>query len=442
MTLALQMIQRLLKTLLGLTIVVLVGALTVLCLLPQRQPAAQVFVRLQVDDLNAAKKLLNRQQLRDAFHGQPLSITLPQLHLNALANDAAQRLLGASALTDISPTQARVTLSVPLQRTPLRALGFLGSWLNVSATLTPEPQGPPTLSALRIGHLPVPPGLALWVAQRVAAHHHVLEPALIGLSAIEEVGFGHATLQIHVRWGEQHTSRAFSLLLPAEDIERLYAHHQQLGQLLQAPAPVQHLVPVLSAMFEQARQRTLAQGLGSSGSTLQELAARENRAVLMALALYAVHIPPGRLLPAAQHWPELPVKVLLLHGRVDFAQHYVLSAMLATSLGGRLTEAAGLYKELLDASPGSQGSGFSFNDIAADKAGNRFGQRARLQSMELQTRAAEGRTDDYFMPNVSDLPQYLSQQALQQRFGGVGSATYNEMLGLIDTRVDQLAVLR
>ncbi|HEX5374104.1 MAG TPA: hypothetical protein VFW84_15370, partial [Aquabacterium sp.] len=153
-------------------------------------------------------------------------------------------------------------------------------------------------------------------------------------------------------------------------------------------------------------------------------------------------IPPGRLLPAAQHWPELPDKMLLLHGRVDFAQHYVLSAMLATSLGGRLTEAAGLYKELLDASPVGQGSGFSFNDIAADKAGNRFGQRARLQPMDLQARAAEGRTDDYFMPDVSDLPQFLSQQALQQRFGGVGSSTYNEMLGHIDARVDQLAVLR
>ncbi|HEX5373752.1 MAG TPA: hypothetical protein VFW84_13585, partial [Aquabacterium sp.] len=322
------------KTLLGLTVAALVGALAVVCLLPQRQPAAQVFVGLQAADLNTAKKLLNREQLRAAFHGQPLDITLPQLQLNALANDAAQRLLGASALSDISPSQARVTVSVPLQRTPLRPLSFLGSWLNVSATLTPQPQGPPTLSALRIGHLPVPPGLALWVAQRVAAHHHVLEPALIGLSAVEEVRFGHATLQVHARWTEQHSSRAFSLLLPAEDIERLYAYHQQLGQLLQAPAYAQPLVPVLSALFEQARQRTLGQGLGSSD--LQELATRESRAVLMALALYTVHIPPGRLLPAAQHWPELPDKMLLLHGRVDFAQHYVLSAMLATSLGGRL----------------------------------------------------------------------------------------------------------
>lgn len=435
------MIQRLLKTLLSLTIVVLLSALAVLCLLPQREPRVQVHVGLQATDLAAAKKLINRGQLRGIFHGQPLNITLPQLQLNALAHDAAQRLVGGSALANIGPDQAVLTLSLPLQRTPLRPLGFLGSWLNVSATLTPQPKGPPTLSALRIGHLHVPPGLALWVAQRVAAHQRLLDPALIGLSAIEEVGFGHGRLHVLARWTEQHTSRAFSLLLPANDVERLYTYHQQLGQLLQAKGHAQALVPMLNTLFDQARQRTLAQGLGSS-TTMHDLAAQENRAVLMALALYAVQIHPGRLLPAAQHWPALPTKDLLLHGRVDFAQHYVLSAMLASSLGGRLTEAAGLYKELLDASPGGQGSGFSFNDIAADKAGSRFGQRARLQPMDLQARAADGRSDDFFMPKVADLPQYLSQQALQQRFGGVGSAAYNEMLGMIDARVEQLGVLR
>ena len=56
-------------------------------------------------------------------------------------------------------------------------------------------------------------------------------------------------------------------------------------------------------------------------------------------------------------------------GRRDLAQHFVLSAFLAANSGTQAAEAAGLAKEVVDA----QGpSGFSFTDIAADRAGIRF----------------------------------------------------------------------
>ena len=50
----------------------------------------------------------------------------------------------------------------------------------------------------------------------------------------------------------------------------------------------------------------------------------------------------------------------------DLAQHFIVSAVIAAAGGTPIAAAAGVYKELNDA---RDGSGFSFSDIAADRAG-------------------------------------------------------------------------
>jgi hypothetical protein len=63
-----------------------------------------------------------------------------------------------------------------------------------------------------------------------------------------------------------------------------------------------------------------------------------------------------------------------LRGREDWGRHYLLSAALSVLKNPLVSDAAGLIKEELDAL--SQGSGFSFGDLAADRAGVRFAQAA------------------------------------------------------------------
>jgi hypothetical protein len=89
------------------------------------------------------------------------------------------------------------------------------------------------------------------------------------------------------------------------------------------------------------------------------------------------------------------------------------------------------------------GSGFSFNDIAADRAGTRFGQRAVQQAAALAERLATGtlREQD-LMPAFDDLPEFLSETAFRQQFGSVGSPAYAEMLERIDRRIAGLGVLQ
>lgn len=58
-----------------------------------------------------------------------------------------------------------------------------------------------------------------------------------------------------------------------------------------------------------------------------------------------------------------------LMGEQTFAMHFISSAAIAAYTDTVLSDAIGLYKELEDA---RSGSGFSFNDIAANRAGTSF----------------------------------------------------------------------
>ena len=46
------------------------------------------------------------------------------------------------------------------------------------------------------------------------------------------------------------------------------------------------------------------------------------------------------------------------------------------------------------------------------------------------------------MPDVSDLPESLSDAEVEKRFGGIGGARYGAMLAEIDARIAALPLLR
>jgi hypothetical protein len=71
---------------------------------------------------------------------------------------------------------------------------------------------------------------------------------------------------------------------------------------------------------------------------------------------------------------------VLLGGRVDFPQHFLVSAALVLEGSGTLSQAIGLYKEMLDS---RGGSGFSFTDMAANLAGTRFGEALQRDPVGL-----------------------------------------------------------
>jgi len=99
------------------------------------------------------------------------------------------------------------------------------------------------------------------------------------------------------------------------------------------------------------------------------------------------------------------------------------------------SDAAGLLKEELDA---DGGSGFSFGDLLADRAGVTFASRAtrdEASARALQDRLAAGfRVADYFPP-ADDLPEGIPDEELQSRYGGVGGPGYLALIEEMERRL-------
>lgn len=432
----------------GTILVLAVGALWVTSQALQHQPITSATPSLAVSDLNAARRLISRETLRGAFHGTPLRLSLTGAQAQALLQDASTRLLHAPSSLTLSAQQAEITLSLPIQQTPLRALAPLGTWLNVRARLTAPRQGAPVLSAVTLGALRIPPSVALWAGRRVARSYGLLELAELGLAALESVRLAPQRVALTARWRPELSAQASAMLLPPDMLEAMTrAHHLFAERLNQRDAhghqpPHLPLSEVLPPMMASAQQRSLSAALSADSARLSEHAARENRAVLLVLGLYVNHVSLASVVPEASQWPPLPTRTLTLHGREDLAQHFLTSAAMATDLGGRLSDLIGVYKEMLDASPQGHGSGFSFNDLAADKAGVRLGRLGMKEPVEAQLRLASAQAESDFMPEVQDLPEFMSEKVFRQRFGGLDAPAYEAMMRDIERRVAATPALR
>ena len=126
--------------------------------------------------------------------------------------------------------------------------------------------------------------------------------------------------------------------------------------------------------------------------------------------------------------------LLSLNGRRDLAEHFVISAALTVNAGSRLTNAIGLIKEEEDA---DKGSGFSFTDLAANRAGVKLGELATGGgAARVQQRLAAARSDNDLLPDFHDLPEFMSQAEFDRRFGPIGSPRYQKVIDRIDARLD------
>lgn len=206
-----------------------------------------------------------------------------------------------------------------------------------------------------------------------------------------------------------------------------------------------------SAALEPYRARLAASGshdyaalLGDAFALAQERSHRgdpvaENRNALTALAEVAVG---GRLWAGPGDRKPRRKGGAHLAGRADFAQHFSISAVLAVMGGEGIADLAGLYKEVRDT---RDGSGFSFNDLAADKAGSRLGElatRTPETARRVQEKLAGSHDERLFFPAVKDLPEFMNPTQFERRFGGVGQPAYVKQVREIEARIARLPLYR
>lgn len=131
-----------------------------------------------------------------------------------------------------------------------------------------------------------------------------------------------------------------------------------------------------------------------------------------------------------------------LRARSDWSRHFSLSAALAVLEHPLIGDAGGLMKEQLDVLTG--GSGFSFCDFAADRAGVRFAEAATNSAEDAKAMQDFLKNDfnvSNFLPEIGDLPENLTTEQFRASFGTVGSDRYRETIAEIETRLNSCVAL-
>ncbi len=387
-----------------------------------RQPLLTRTAEIRPENIARAKRIVERNDPRRMRPGVLRSIVIGNEDLDLAVNYLANRYAGsASVVLQEGGASVRATLTLPANP--------LGGFLNIDAALV-ETAGLPRVESLRLGRLPVPGFVANYLMRRALENAQAETAAGAAADAIKRVSMRGGALLVEYEWSDRLPEAIRGVLVSSEDEVRLKAYQTRIAQMAAAGGkgglPMDE---VLRALLRLAAER--------GGD-----AAAENRAAIIALAFFVNGKGLGAVIPAAREWPRPAARHVTLAGRHDFAQHYSISAAIAARAGSPLADAVGLYKEVDDS---QGGSGFSFNDIAADRAGVRFGELATMSpagAQKVQREAAGRFGASEMFPEVKDLPEFMQEAEFKRRYGGIGGAEYRKMMAEIERRIAALPVFR
>jgi hypothetical protein len=341
------------------------------------------------------------------------------------ANYLANRFAKGSALVALGDRDANVRLSLPLQYVS-------GAYLNIEATLV-ETRGLPQPRSVRIGKLPLPDALSEILASRIVQWLRRSPEYRTVLDSVRLIKMSSEQLSLLYRWegGSGGFARGLrASVMDKQERERLLRYQTLLAE---DSSQFGGQIPLSQVLPSLARQAIRQSKIGD--------AAAENRALILVTTFYVLGISLEQLLPEATAWPHPVPRVVTIDGRDDFAKHFMISAAISAYADTALADAIGLYKEVEDS---RSGSGFSFNDLAADRAGTKFGEKSvagKDAAQKLQRRVASGLIDSDLMPAWSDLPEFMSEAEFKRRFGGIDAPAYQSMMKKIEQRVATLSVL-
>ena len=399
---------------------VLAGLTVLPWLMLDAKPAIEPPAEFHRTDLAWIKSLFQKHDPRSQAPNVVYSIQLDETELNRLLNYAVELRRVSGIAAELTPGLATLTATLTVPPNPF------GRYLNLTAEVAEVPGGI-RIQGLQLGSLPLPGMLADWTA-RLAHTWLRRDPTYAALTdAFSQVNFEENQATLDYRWHPELLTRierkSAELLIAPEDQARMLAYAGQLDALVKRypPGSTVPLVQVVAPLFAHAN------ALGGH-------AAEENRAALTAVAAYLSGISLTRLLEGDSKSIRRAPRVLLsLHERRDFAEHFMISAALTVNGGSRMANAIGLIKEEEDA---NKGSGFSFTDLAANRAGVKLGEHATAEAAaRVQQQLAAARSDADLLPDFRNLPEFMPQAEFARRFGPVGSPRYQKIIDRIDARL-------
>lgn len=392
------------------------------------------------EDLGRAKAFIRENDPRRLAAGERKSLSIIERDINLAAGYMLSRLPAKWPIrSELSLRESTAELRLTAQL----AKGEEPVFANLTV-LVSDVEQPFRIERMQFGNLPVPGPIARPVA---SALHGLLglfgpyQELTAAVHTVRELHFRPQQVDLIFEWQPELVERikeqGRDLLLSLPERQRLAVYSDHINRFAALRAGERDsLAGMLRSVFELATSRRDADPDGDHEG--------ENRAALLALGLYAAQRDLTEILGeavAGESQVPRPRMTLTLNGRKDLAQHFLISAALAASANPALADAFGLYKEVEDS---EGGSGFSFSDLAADRAGVRLAEQATAKgparALEIQSRLASLAGEGDFMPSVDALPDNLSAPAFEQQFQDRDSEAYKLLEAEIARRIDACPV--
>jgi hypothetical protein len=384
---------------------------------------------LSHQDIARIKQLLRQHDPRHLKKQEVRTLLLTERDLNLLLEYAAPHTLNTSSRVDLRPDGMKVRLTVKLPDSPL------DDYLNITADLSGA-DSRIHIERLTLGGLSLP----VWLLEPLLLQGHRVMLARFDeyrtvAEAISSYRFHDDRLVVvyqldpNLVKGLQQSGKVF--LFPEADTHRMLAYHEELARISgQYASRRLSLGRVLSPLFQLAAARTIESGEPQA----------ENRALLLTLTMHTLGMDISRFIDVPLE-PPMQLPHLSVLGRHDLVQHYLVSAALAVSAGSGLAGAVGVFKELDDS---RGGTGFSFVDLLADRAGIRLAEMAT--GTEQQARLLQQHMgsplllESDFMPNIEDLPEGIMELEFKHRYRDLDSKNYRIIEDEIEHRLSRCKV--
>ena len=321
-------------------------------------------------------------------------------------------------------------------------------YLNINALVLPSAEGI-VLGQLKFGELVVP---GAWLLTLIEWRINRVTDTNVGselLAMVDSVALSSQNIRLNyllpkrLKNIDEMKKSGLSILKTQftlnVDIKLVGLYYLTLLDYVENHLTERQLCHYISYMFAQAKNN-------SESDPLRSIVA-ENNAALLALTHY---FGPDKMEWLLELRPKLSATQQLkreqlrasvsLHQRVDLQKHFVYSMAIEVLTNSRTSDVAGELKELLDA---TRGSGFSFADLLADKAGTRLAMLATQTehtAQQVQLSLAGKLTDVDIMPLPIGLPEGVSAMEFDDYYQNVNSKHYQKMLQRIESLLSITAV--
>lgn len=383
-------------------------------------PQLKIHQGLNRDDIQRAKQLLH---LSPEERQGSKTIVLNQKDINIAVSYLLNHLAENTVQIDVMDNMLRAQIAVFVPKT------IWGRYLDFSFKLI-QKDNLIKIKSLKIGEISIPDPAANYLIAAILHSTPLSKYWHLAETYIKDLHFTSEGIQVTYLGAIVEEAKQLAVQKHRE-YPNLHLYQQQINDIVSQHDPAWRLslMDLLQPLFLSAYQ-----------NSSEDTAIQENRAVIIAVGSYIFKHELRRYLPLGLVYSkEYPV---FAYKRIDIPQHFIASALLATIDASLLGEQLGVDKELGDA---EQGSGFSFIDLTADRAGTRFGQLAIAsppKARQLQRTLSTAKEYTTIIPDPQDLPEHMDEQSFKSRFGNTESSIYQDTIQDIDKRIDGLSLYR